>query len=125
MPIPEKIGHLFKCLVFTIMKKIRLGLMAFAALTGVGSAFAFNHPAKHRRASKTYYAYIDNTVSPSVQRWTEIQPSLDDFTCLPSSVACTITSTTDEATVLSTTNGYPVDHQAQNGSENHVYQSNP
>jgi hypothetical protein len=91
------------------MKKIRMGLMAMAAITGVGSALAFNAPKKVFGA--TYYAYIDGS---GTQRWSSSVPV---GSCgASSSVACTITSTTAPATVLATTNGFPANHTVQGGN---------
>jgi len=100
------------------MKKFRMGLMALAAISGIGGAFAFNAPKKHFGA--TYYAYIDPS---GVQRWTASPPA--NYSCQSTSnVACTITSTTAPATVLATTNGFPANHTTQNSSDNKVYKQN-
>lgn len=96
-----------------IMKKLRMGLMALAAVSGIGSAFAFNAPKKHFGA--TYYSYLDS----GVQKWSTSQPA---GMCRDgNTVACTITSTSPQADVLAKTNGFPANYTIQNDSENHIY----
>ena len=102
-----------------VMKKIRMGLMALAAVSGIGSAFAFNTPKKH--FGTTYRAYID---AGGTQRWALNPPA--NYSCQSSStVACTITSTSPQADVLATTNGFPANHTTQNSSDLKVYKPIP
>jgi len=93
------------------MKKIRMGLIALTALTGVGSAFAFNLPKKH--ANPEYYAIKVNSTTLG---WTDVRPAQSCHNDpLATNLACTITSSTAPATVLATTNAYPADHGSETG----------
>jgi uncharacterized protein YceK len=77
------------------MKKLKIGLMAIVALTGAGSAFAFNHPKAH--AGTKYYA-VRVSAGINHSRWTATQP---DGSCNnASALACTITSTSTGVTSL-------------------------
>jgi len=58
------------------MKKIRMGLMAIVALSGVGSAFAFSP----KPNSVNYYA---RQVSGSSFRWTTTTPNPNTAACSP------------------------------------------
>jgi len=96
------------------MKKIRMGLMAFAAVTGIGSAFAFNAPKK--QIGTTYYA----SLSGSNQVWSLTPPS--GKSCQSgNTVACTITSTSPQADVLATQNDFPDNYTVQHASDNKIY----
>jgi hypothetical protein len=69
------------------MHKIRMGLIALAAVSGIGSAFAFNHHAKH--SGVTYYAKSNG----SGFQWVTSRPGAP-MSCKPGGdAACTITST--------------------------------
>lgn len=93
------------------MKKIRMGLIALSALTGVGSAFAFNLPKKH--FNPQYYAI---KVDANTLGWTNVRPAQSCHADpLANGLACTITSATPQATVLNTTNAYPADHGSETG----------
>ncbi|WP_143822146.1 hypothetical protein [Mucilaginibacter pedocola] len=75
------------------MKKIRMGLLALAAIAGAGSAFAINHPKP--RVGALYYAKL---IAPGQSVWTTTQPDAD---CTrTSALACTITSTSSGVTSL-------------------------
>lgn len=69
------------------MKKIRIGLMALAALTGISGAFAFSPKAN----LTTYYAQV---TGPGTFHWSTTKP---DTICSPDGsvvVACTIVTNT-------------------------------
>jgi Family of unknown function (DUF6520) len=73
------------------MKKIRMGLIALAAITGIGGAFAANHPAK--RMGTLYYAKKNGTNS---FQWVTNRPPQPTYHCNSGlQAACTITSTYD------------------------------
>ena len=82
------------------MKKIRMGLMALAALSGVGGALAFTP----KNAGTVYYGYKDASGNA---RWSASQPASD---CQPDAkgLACTITSTSSNVTSLQ--NQFPAQH---------------
>ncbi|AYL94213.1 hypothetical protein HYN43_002400 [Mucilaginibacter celer] len=86
--MPEKIGQFIK-LKFRNMKKIRIGLMAIAALSGMGSAYAINHPKKTQ--GLLYYGRI---TSAGHFDWFTSAPPGCNATTTPNA-ACTITSTYD------------------------------
>lgn len=87
MPIPEKIGLINHKI--NKMKKIKMGMIALAALTGIGSAFAFGHHGK--RSGSFYYAKSNS----SGFQWVTSRPAAP-LSCKPGgSAACTITSTYD------------------------------
>jgi hypothetical protein len=87
-----------------------MGLMAMAAIAGVGNAFAFNLPKKVTGA--TYYSY---RVDSSHIGWTSTRPP--GTSCqAASNLACTITSTADPSVVEATTNAFPPD----TGSKSHL-----
>lgn len=69
------------------MKKIKMGLIALATLAGIGGAFAFNHPTK--QSGTIYYAHKD---SDGHVRW---YTSPTGRCSAYSSLACTITSTSN------------------------------
>ncbi|UOE47849.1 hypothetical protein MTO98_25905 [Mucilaginibacter sp. SMC90] len=71
------------------MKKIRMAMMALAAVSGIGSAYAFNTPKKH--FGTPYYGRIYST---GHFRWFTSAPAGCNTTALPNA-ACTITSTYD------------------------------
>ncbi|MDP9077778.1 MAG: hypothetical protein M3O71_10175 [Bacteroidota bacterium] len=93
------------------MRKIKMGLMAMAAITGIGSAFAFNHP--HKVAGATYYGYRINSTTVG---WATSPPQFTNCQSDSQALACTITSTAPQATVLATTNEYP----PSTGEKSHV-----
>jgi len=64
-----------------------MGLIALATIAGIGGAFAFNHPAK--QSGTTYYAHKD---SDGHVRW---YTSVSGICSSYSSLACTITSTSN------------------------------
>ncbi|RKR80559.1 hypothetical protein BDD43_0680 [Mucilaginibacter gracilis] len=98
------------------MKKISMGLMAIAGIIGIGGAFAFK-PAK--QVGTTYYGYMDSSGNG---KWSLSRPS--GASCQSGlSIACTITSTTPQATVLGLTNAFPAQNTIVNGSGS-VYQPN-
>ena len=97
------------------MKKIRMGLMALAAISGVSSAFAFNHPKKH--FGTLYYAKI---VSPGHFQWFTSAPGTCGDSTLPN-VACTITSTTN-VTGAAFQDQLPAGANVQNDSEGGIRQ---
>lgn len=90
------------------MKRIKMGIMALAAITGIGGAFAFNYP--HKAAGTLYYG--QGTASSF--RWVAVQPSTS---CVDKSAdgACTITSTYD-VTGAAFNNELPPGAHIQNGS---------
>ncbi len=75
------------------MKKIRMGLIAFAAIAGVGGAYATSHKT-HFHAGTLYYSQKINSTQ-SV--WRDVQPTTS---CQPSALDCTITSTSADVTSL-------------------------
>jgi hypothetical protein len=91
-----------------IMNKIKLGLMAMMAVTGIGSSFALNH---HKALTGTkYYA---QSIGTGQAKWVAVQPTTD---CdVPSSLACTITSTSSGVTSLPA-NTFPAQFTILNGS---------
>ncbi|QEM07209.1 hypothetical protein DIU31_028295 [Mucilaginibacter rubeus] len=74
------------------MKKIKMGLMALAAVSSIGSAFAFSPTAKPN--ALTYYAVsTENPSQPNSFFWTTTQPA--DKDCTAGSVGiCTIVTNT-------------------------------
>jgi hypothetical protein len=97
------------------MKKIRMGLLALAAISGIGGAFAFNHPAK--RFGQMYYSYVDPLSGD--QKWSTSVPA---GSCRSgNTVACTITSTSPQADVLSKSNGFPANYTVQGDSAGKIY----
>jgi len=85
------------------MKKIRMGLMAIAALSGVGSAFAFSP----KPNAVTYYA---RQTSGSNFHWTQTAPNPDTAACLPqSNEICQISTN-----VAPTDNVVPAGHTPTN-----------
>jgi len=96
------------------MKKIRMGFIALAAVAGIGNAFAFNH---HKTAGATYFG----VKSGSNFTWSTSRPH--GVTCQAESgaIACTITSTAPQATVLATQNALPPNSNIKNGSAGDVY----
>lgn len=76
------------------MKKIRMGLIAFAAIAGVGGAYATSHKT-HFHAGTLYYAQKINSTQ-SV--WREVKPG--NPCASTSDLACTITSTSSNVTSL-------------------------
>ena len=75
------------------MKKIRMGLIAFAAIAGVGGAYATSHKSRLSGGTIYYSQKINSTQSV----WRDVQPSTG---CQPSSLDCTITSTSANVTSL-------------------------
>lgn len=77
------------------MKRIKMGILALAAITGIGGAFAFNHPQKP--AGTVYYSYLSGTHV----MW---ETNRGDLSCTTdpahSQFACTITSTSSGVTSL-------------------------
>jgi len=96
-----------------------MGFMALATIASVGGALAFNHP--HKVVGITYYGYRD--ASTGDNRWALTPPSETNCSADFSAhkIACTITSTTDQATVLATTNAFPANYTIQNASANEIY----
>jgi hypothetical protein len=90
------------------MKKIRMGFIALAALTGLGGAFAFTP--KHHAVGAIYYGYKDANGNA---RWTVNQPT-DNCLSDPKGLACTITSTSSGVTSL--VNQFPAQHTIVNGA---------
>jgi hypothetical protein len=73
------------------MKKIKMAVMAIAAISSVGSAFAFSSAPK--RAATTYYAIPNPNGEGFV--WTTLQPSPNEATCQPAATGvCTIVTST-------------------------------
>lgn len=68
------------------MKKVKMGLMAIVAITGIGAGFAFSP--KTPKDATTYYA----VKSGSSFVWQTTDPSLQGLSCQPTqiSVLCTI-----------------------------------
>ncbi len=89
------------------MKKVKMGLMAFAALTGIGSALAFSP--KTTKNLTTYYALK----SGSSFVWVTSPPAHKSCSNTAINVTCTIT-----------TANLPVDGQMPAGQPitNQVYQ---
>jgi hypothetical protein len=98
---------MIKLLSFIIMKKIRMGFIALAALAGIGNAYAFNH---HKAAGTTYFGYKDASGNA---RW-ELAPQAHT-SCNTDAVgiACTITSTASQSVVLATENALPPNSNIQ------------
>lgn len=102
------------------MKRIKIGLLALAAVVGVGTAVAVN--AKAKLVGITYYGVLgtDNKV-----RWTKVKPPVSKQ-CLPfNRLACTITSTSPEAAVLSAVDVFPPQYRILNNTQQKVYQTAP
>jgi hypothetical protein len=93
----------------------KTGLMTLATIASIGGAFAFNRP--HKQVGTTYYGYLDGSNNA---RWALMPP--DRTSCQTgSSIACTITSTTNQATVLNTVNAFPANYTVLNASEGKIY----
>jgi len=75
------------------MKRIRMGLLALTAVTGISSAFALNHKAP--KAGTLYYALKINATQ-SV--WVSTKPA--NLCNQNSALECTITSTSADVTSL-------------------------
>ena len=75
------------------MKKIRMGLIAFAAIAGVGGAYATSHKTRLHAGTVYYSQKINSTQSV----WRDVQPTT---ACQPSALDCTITSTSANVTSL-------------------------
>ena len=87
------------------MKTIRMGLLALAAITGIGGAFASSH--KKPVGGTTYYAKRNG----SEINWVTSKPSSP---CGGTSeVACTITSTSTNVTSLN--NQFPAQYTVVSG----------
>ena len=85
------------------MKKIRMGLMAIAALTGLGSAFAQSP----KPLATTYYA---RQTAGNGFHWTKTVPNPSTAQCLTqTSRICTITTS-----VAPTDNVVPANHTPTN-----------
>ena len=97
------------------MKKIKMGLLAFAALTGMSSAFAINHPKKV--AGTTYYGILSGTDA----KWTLNRPERLSCGSDEHAIACTITSTAPQADVLSTVNALPPQSTVQHNSGGEIF----
>jgi hypothetical protein len=91
------------------MKKIRMSLMALAAIAGLGSAFAITP--KHHTAGVTYYGYKD---SNGDARWATTPPARTSCASDDKALACTITSTS--ANVTSLVNAFPAQTSIVNGA---------
>lgn len=92
------------------MKKIRIGLMAIAALTGISGAFAFNSPKKV--VGTTYYGYKD---ANGDARWATTPPAFTNCGATDNALACTITSTSTNVTNL--VNQFPAQHTVIGGED--------
>ena len=88
------------------MKSIRLALVALAAISGIGGAFASSH--KKPAGGTTYYA----KQSGSEIIWVTTKPN--SLCSGSSNVACTITSTS--ANVTSLNNQFPAQYTVLGGS---------
>jgi hypothetical protein len=98
------------------MKRIKMGIIALAAITGIGGAFAFS-PKPLRADSMVYYGFRD---SNGDGKWTLTPPS--GASCQEgNSIACTITSTSDQTTVLGLTNAFPAQYSVLHSSDNQIY----
>lgn len=82
--------------------------MAFAALTGIGSAFAFNRAPK-LAGGATYYSYYDG----DDVKWSTTRPTGANANCVASNLACTITSTSANVT-SDYINEFPPQHSVLN-----------
>ena len=85
-----------------------MGLIALAALTGIGSAFAFSP--KAQKGSITYYA----VKTPAGYHWQTNKPDPNTYRCLPASTGiCTLV-----------TNNVPTDNEIPSGhtADNMLYQ---
>ena len=87
------------------MKKIKMAVMAFAAISSIGSAFAFSPAAK--RSPVTYYALKTGT---NQFAWTTTQPS-GRLACSATAInsICSITTSN-----VPTNNVVPAGHTADN-----------
>ena len=75
------------------MKRIRMGLLALTAVTGIGSAFALNHKAP--KAGTLYYA---QKINATQSVWVRTMPT--NACSQDSALECTITSTSADVTSL-------------------------
>ncbi len=90
------------------MKSIRLALVALAAISGIGGAFASSH--KKPAGGTTYYAH---KISATQSVWVASKPG---GLCNQSSdLACTITSTSSNVTSLAP-NTFPAQYTVVSGN---------
>ncbi len=92
-----------------------MGLIALATVTGIGGAFALNHPKKV--SGTTYYGYKSGTDA----KWSLTPPARTSCQADASAIACTITSTASQSVVLGTVNALPPNSNIQNGSAGEFY----
>lgn len=90
------------------MKKFRMALVAFAAITGIGGAFATSHK-NHLRGGTFYYS---QKINATQSVWKAVQPSTP---CQASSLDCTITSTSSNVTSLAP-DTFPAQYSTVNNS---------
>jgi hypothetical protein len=100
------------------MKHVKIGLYALASIIGVSGVFAFTQK-PHTAGGTIYYGYL-NSIDNKVH-WTLNEPI--DLFCQPGrTLACTITSTTAQSTVLNTVDAFPAQHTVLNSSSGNIYQ---
>lgn len=90
------------------MKKIRMGLIAFAAIAGIGGAYATSHKAPRHSGTLYYAQKINSTQSV----WRDVKPS--NLCASTSDLACTITSTSSNVTSLAP-NTFPAQYTIVSG----------